>query len=253
MNTRTSTNRRSPHAAVESQPATATRQERGAAVAVGVLYIVATLAGVVAGSIGAPTQPVAMADDRGSVLGSALAMTVMAFAVIGVAVMLYPILVSDAASTVRRGMATGYLASRIAEGTLFLVGVVVVLAMLTLAEDAGARAAGGEGLGTALQAVNEYSVILGQTAFGVGALLVYWLLYVSGRVPAWLALWGLVAAPLFLVSGATLPFTHDSSSTVSTVLYAPLAVQEMAMAVWLIVRGFRPTAAPADRVRRSPA
>jgi hypothetical protein len=52
-----------------------------------------------------------------------------------------------------------------------------------------------------------------------------------------------VSAPLFLVSGALLPFTHDHNSTISTVLYAPLAVQEMVLALWLIVRGFRPAAA----------
>lgn len=231
------------HSPATSGGAATIGRERGAAVAVGVLYVVATLAGVVAGSIGAPTEPGAMAADRGSVLGSALAMTVMALTVIGVAVMLYPIVLRDASTTVRRGMATGYLASRIAEGTLFLVAVVVVLAMLTLGEDAGASAAGAGAVGTALQAVNEYSVILGQTAFGVGAVLVYWLLLVSGRIPAWLALWGLIAAPLFLVSGATLPFTHDSSSAISSVLYAPLAVQEMVMALWLIVRGFRPVVA----------
>jgi hypothetical protein len=239
MSTHAAANRESQ---VATGPGSAGRQERGAAVAVGVLYIVATLAGVVAGSIGAPTDPQAMAAEPGAVLGSALAVTVMALAVIGVAVMLYPVVHGDARTTVRRGMATGYLASRIAEGTLFLVGVVMVLATLRLGRDAAATAAGGEGVGIALQAVNEYAVILGQTAFGVGALLVYWLLYVSGRVPAWLALWGLLAAPLFLVSGATLPFTDDSSSTISTVLYAPLAVQEMVMAVWLIVRGFRPAA-----------
>lgn len=142
-------------------------------------------------------------------------------------------------------MATGYLASSTAEGTLFLVGVVAVLAALTLGEDSAVVSAGGtsEAMGTALQAVNEYAVALGQTTFGVGAALVYWLLYVSRRVPAWLALSGLAATPLFLVSGALLPFTRDPSSTISSVLSAPLGLQEMALAVWLLVRGFRPAAA----------
>ncbi|MCV2395158.1 DUF4386 domain-containing protein [Actinotalea sp. M2MS4P-6] len=231
---------------VVSEGRSANREERTAAVAVGLLYIVATVAGLVAASIGAPTEPTAMAADRGAVLGSALAVTVMACSVIGVAVMLYPVLSRDATSTLRRGMATGYLASRIAEGTLFLVGVVVVLAMLTLGEDAASAGDAGA-VGTALQAVNEYSAVIGQTVFGVGALLLYRLLYVSGRIPAWLALWGLIAAPLFLVSGATLPFTHDPNSTISSVLYAPLAVQEMVMAFWLVVLGFRPVRAAAAR------
>ncbi len=214
------------------------RQERGSAVAVGVLYIVATLAGVVAGGIGAPIEPAEMATSPGAVLASALAVTVMALAVMGVAVMLYPILVQDAGTALRRGMAAGYLTSRIAEGTLFLVGVAAVLALLALGD--AAEPAGSPAVATALQAVNDYSAVLGQTVFAVGVALMSWLLYRSGRVPGWLALWGLASAPLFLVSGATLPFTHDTSSTVSTVLYAPLAVQEMVLAVWLIVRGFRP-------------
>jgi hypothetical protein len=48
-----------------------------------------------------------------------------------------------------------------------------------------------------------------------------------------------------LLAGFTLPFTHDPNSTVSTVLYAPMALQEMVLAGWLIVRGFAPAAGAA--------
>ncbi len=244
MSTHATSRREQRTPAVRPQRVTPARQERSSAVVVGLLYLAATVAGLVAAGIGAPTEPAAMAADRGAVLGSALAVTVMALAVIGVAVMLYPILSRDADTAVRRGMATGYFASRVAEGTLFLVGVVAVLTLLTLGEDTAVPAGEGASLpvAAALQAVNDYSAVLGQTVFGVGALLLYWLLYVSRRVPAWLALWGFAAAPLFLVSGALLPFTHDPSSAVSSALYAPLAVQEMVLAGWLIVRGFRPIA-----------
>lgn len=67
----------------------------------------ATLAGPLAAAIGAATGVAtgvaAMAADRGPVLGSMLAVSVMALAVIGVAVMLYPVLARDATTTVRRG------------------------------------------------------------------------------------------------------------------------------------------------------
>ena len=82
--------------------------------------------------------------------------------------------------------------------------------------------------------------MMGQTAFSVGAALLAWLLLRSGRVPRWLAIWGLIAAPMMLVAGLLLPFTGDPNSAAATLLYAPMAVQEMVFAVWLIGWGFRP-------------
>jgi hypothetical protein len=41
-----------------------------------------------------------------------------------------------------------------------------------------------------------------------------------------------------LVGGLLLPFTGDPNSTASTLLYAPMALQEMVLALWLIARGF---------------
>ncbi len=72
--------------------------------------------------------------------------------------------------------------------------------------------------------------------------MLYWLLFVSQRVPRWLSVWGLVAAPLMLVGGLLLPFTGDPNSTISSLLYAPMGLQEMVLAVWLIVWGLRPAA-----------
>ena len=119
------------------------RTERPTAITAGVLYLLATATGVTAMAIGAPTELAAMAGERGAVLGSALMVTVMALACTGVAVVLYPMMVGDAERTIHRGMATGYLASRIIEGTLFLVGVVATMVMLTLsaqlADTAGTR------------------------------------------------------------------------------------------------------------------
>lgn len=85
------------------------------------------------------------------------------------------------------------------------------------------------------------AAVVAQTAFSVGAALLYWLLLRSGRVPRWLAAWGLVTAPLFLVAGFLLPFTGDPNSAVSSVLYAPMGLQELVFAVWMIGWGFRPT------------
>jgi hypothetical protein len=81
--------------------------------------------------------------------------------------------------------------------------------------------------------------------------MLYWLLLRSGRVPRWLALWGLVAAPLMLVAGFLLPITGDPNSPASTLLYIPMGVQEMVLAIWLIGWGFRPTTADNSTLERS--
>ncbi len=78
--------------------------------------------------------------------------------------------------------------------------------------------------------------------FAVGAALLYYLLFYSRIIPRWLSLWGLVASPLFVVASLSLLWTGDPNSTLSTVLYVPMAVQEMVLAVWLIAKGFDPAA-----------
>jgi len=57
-------------------------------------------------------------------------------------------------------------------------------------------------------------------------------------VPRRLSLWGLVAAPLFLIASLSLLWTGDPNSTLANACFAPMALQEMVLAVWLIVKGF---------------
>jgi len=224
------------------------REERTTAVAVGLLYILATVAGFAALFVNAPNVVAEMAAGRGPVLLTALLDLVMAIAVAGVAVMFYPVLVRDAHTRGKEGLAAWYLGSRITEGAVFVVGVVALMAMLAVSEAMAAApqavASAYDGVAVALTAFFEYSWVAGQSVFCVGAVMLYWLLFVSQRVPRWLSVWGLVAAPMMLIAGLLLPFTGDANSTVSSILYAPMALQEMVLAVWLIARGLRPSSAP---------
>jgi hypothetical protein len=65
----------------------------------------------------------------------------------------------------------------------------------------------------------------------------YYLLYQSKLIPRWLSGWGLIGAILVLAVGLLAMFGLDLGF-----LWAPLAVQEMVLAVWLIVKGFNPSA-----------
>jgi hypothetical protein len=77
--------------------------------------------------------------------------------------------------------------------------------------------------------------------FVLGALMFYFLLYTSKLVPRWLSVWGLLGAVLYF--GAPLLRMFGLSFDY---LMGPLAIQEMVMALWLIVKGFEPAE------RRSP-
>jgi hypothetical protein len=79
--------------------------------------------------------------------------------------------------------------------------------------------------------------------FCFGAVLFYVLLYRSRIVPRWIALWGLVGIPLYAAAYLLAMYgAIDSNSSGQNLLQLPLGVQEMVLAVWMIVRGFRPAA-----------
>jgi hypothetical protein len=66
----------------------------------------------------------------------------------------------------------------------------------------------------------------------------YTALFQSQLVPRWLSLWGLIGAVLLLVAGTLALYGESPTSTISIVLTAPIGIQEMVLAGWLIVKGF---------------
>jgi hypothetical protein len=79
--------------------------------------------------------------------------------------------------------------------------------------------------------------------FCLGVAMFYLLLYRSRIVPRWIAVWGLVAV-LFYVAAVLLAMyaVIGASSSGQVLVFMPMAVQEMVLAVWMIARGFRPAA-----------
>ena len=71
--------------------------------------------------------------------------------------------------------------------------------------------------------------------------MLYSILYKSRLVPRWIAGWGFIAAIAMLIA-SMLPAFTDLSPAIKILLITPIAVQEMVFAVWLIVKGFNPSA-----------
>ena len=77
-----------------------------------------------------------------------------------------------------------------------------------------------------------------------GALIFYGLLYRQRLVPPWLSVWRLLAAALLFVG--TIMILLDllpgiPEATLEAVVAGPIAVNEMVLAAWLILKCFSPT------------
>jgi len=74
-------------------------------------------------------------------------------------------------------------------------------------------------------------------------LLSLYVLYTSRLIPRLLSAWGFVGGVLVLAAAMLYAFNVISAlDAVSALLSLPIAVLEMVLAVWLIVRGFNPSA-----------
>jgi hypothetical protein len=218
---------------------------RKTAIIVGILFIIATAAGLLSEIFGpnlnAPNYLADLSHNESSVVIGALFEFLLAVAVAGIAIALFPVL-----KRLNEGLALGYVIARTVEGLLFTIGVISLLTLLTLGQEfviAGAPDASHfQTSGSLLQAVREWGGgVCSTIIFSLGSLMFYYLLYKSKLIPQWLSGWGLVGATLYLLSGFFPLFGHDSRSTIYLILEAPLGVQEMVMAVWLIAKGFNPT------------
>jgi hypothetical protein len=215
--------------------------DRKAATLIGVLFIVGTVAGalsmiVTEPVLGSPDYLAQVGAGRDRMIGGVLLLLVMGFALALVPVVFWPV-----GRRHDETLAMGYVVFRGAlETVTYLVGAIGWLLLVALSAEPGAGLLAGF-VRTTERVLWEQVIAI---PFILGALMFYTLLYRSRLLPRWLSGWGLVGAMLYIV--APLARMFDISADV---LMAPLAVQEMVMAVWLITKGFSaPATARAPRV-----
>jgi hypothetical protein len=231
---------------------------RKSAIWVGVLWIMATVfpaSSIVAWSALDDGEGILAnaATDKSQLITWALLNLAGAVAAAGVAFMFYPILNRVADTSVKKGLALWYVGTRITEGGMYLVAVLATWAFLPLSREFAAAGAPDashfQTSGIVLQTTQDLALALAQSVFAIGAVMLYYLLFQSRLVPRWLSLWGLVASPLFLIASLSLLWTGDPNSSLANILFVPLGVQEMVLAVWLIVKGFDADALASESAR----
>ncbi len=220
---------------------------RKTAIIVGVLFIIATVASVLGKVVfsqpvlDAPNYLTGIAANENQVIIGAILGLVAAFASASIAIWLYPILKKQ-----NEALALGSVGFRIIESMLYIIVVIGLLSLLTLSREyveAGApETSFFQASGSILLSMREWAGQLGVIAFTLGGMMYYSVFFQSKLIPRWLAGWGFIAVVLSLASallslfGQVVPF-----STVSVLLNLPIGLQEMVLAVWLIVKGFNPS------------
>jgi len=220
---------------------------RKTAIIVGLLFITATVTSILSGvflgsTLNAPNYLTTVSANENQVIIAVIFELILAVSVFGIGFMMFPILKKHIES-----LALGYVGIRLIEAVFIIVASLSLLSLLTLSQEyvAGAlNASYYQPLGTLLLALRDWSYLIGTLIFlGIGSLTLNYLLYQSKLVPRYLSVWGLIGATLILLYGLLGLFglSNDLMSP-STFLALPIAVQEMVFAVWLIVKGFNPSA-----------
>lgn len=229
------------------------REHRAAATTAGILYIVGTVAGILSKAVAAlpvrdANDPLAFAEKHSDAVATgALLVLVMGLSLAFIPVVLFPVL-----RRVDEVLATGYLVIRGAVETACYVIIAIAWLLLapvaeTMSAGSGTSSRAGVRLGTLLIDSDGASAVL-TLVFLLGAALFYVLLYRSRIVPRWITLWGFIGIPLYAAAYLLAIYgAIDSNSSAQNLLCMPVFVQEMVLAVWMIARGFRPSAVSSAR------
>jgi hypothetical protein len=218
---------------------------RKTALVAGVLYLITFISSIPAvfllGPVLSNPNYIVGAGADTQVIGGAFLDLVNAVASIGTAVALF--------SVVRRqneGFALGFVTARMFEAAVIVVGVVSILAVVTLRQ-AGATGTDAASLvttGRALVAIRDWTFLLGPSLIpGVNALLLGYLMYRSRLVPRLIPSLGLVGGPLLISSALGTMFgVNDAVSVWSGVALLPIFLWELSLGLWMTFKGFQRSA-----------
>jgi hypothetical protein len=178
------------------------------------------------------------------VLWGAFAEMVLIFANIGTAVALYPVLKRRFPT-----LSLGFVTARVMESVFIAIGIVAVVTLVTMRQDFSG-ATGAEG--TALAAVGQTLVTLQEWTFNLGpgvvvgvgnGLILGYMMYRTGLVPRAMAMLGLVGGTLLVLSGsAVILGITEAGSSVQVLASMPEFFWELSFGLYLIVKGFKPSA-----------
>ncbi|MFZ3382490.1 MAG: DUF4386 domain-containing protein [Candidatus Methanoperedens sp.] len=219
--------------------------ERKTAIIVGVLYIIGTIAGILSkivswGFLDTPDYLNTIASNASRDQLTAFLILVMGFSLAMMPAVMFPILRRK-----NEALAVGYVIFRGALETFVYIASALSWLLLAIVArqyvDSGAVAAT-QFVSHGILLVKTIGIFDGllSIVFSLSLLMFYSVLYQARLVPRWISGWGLIGVILYFASGL-LMMPGLITSTTNDVLQLPIFLQEMFLAVWLIVKGFDPS------------
>jgi hypothetical protein len=230
---------------------------RKTALAGGLLYLITFIGSIPAAilvgpAINDPNYVVGAGADQQVAFGLVLEL-INVFGCIGCAVALFSVV-----RRVHEGLAIGYVTTRLFEAATITMGVLSLLAVISLRQQ-GAATGDAESLvpvSGALVAIRNWAMILGPNMAAFNALMLGTALYRSRLVPRAIPALGIVGAPILIsfvignILGVAQPGTLFQGIAVM-----PFFIWELVLGLWLTFKGFNESApiAVAERARLAPA
>jgi hypothetical protein len=140
--------------------------------------------------------------------------------------------------------AVAFVSARIIECVFIAIGILGILAIVTLRQDAPSGAT--PALGQGLEAIYEWSFRIGPGFFvGVGnGLILGYMMFKSGLVPRRMAMLGLIGGPLIVLMGVLVIFDvidpgTNAGMAIQGLMTIPEALWELSLGIYLVVKGYR--------------
>lgn len=215
----------------------------------GVFFIIAAVAAITGALLYDPIlkNPDYIIQTRpleAQVLWGAFFEILTALAVIGTPLALYPVL-----KKYNDRMALACVGFRLLEAAMILVGILSLLAMVSLnhefIKEADPNTASYLIAGKSLKALHDWTFTFGPNILlGPSTFMTAYLLYSSRLVPRFISILGLAGGPLIFGCGILVMFgVFPQVSHWAGLLAIPVFLYEMSLAIWLLTRGFNAPAA----------
>jgi hypothetical protein len=211
------------------------------------IAMVTSIAGglLIAAVLDAPKDLAGLAGHKPQTMIGVLLELTNGVAVLGIAAAMFPILRAHHPT-----LAVGYVGNRIIEAVMQVLGSLIPVTLLTFGQQS--VPAGVLEDSRLLQALGGLTLSLRAQAFAMlgiffclGAFLLYGALYRYRLVPRWLSVWGFVSVVLVSIQIVADLFGINAGM----ILPLPIIVNEITLGIWLIVKGFEPSAVASEPFR----
>lgn len=211
------------------------------AVIAGAFYFLGTVMGIfsiiVAGQSSAGDVSVNLGAAPSRLILGAFFIMLMGILLSAMTVFLYPLFRKDSkelamAMVIFRGPL---------EGTGYIITALLWVLLAALSKEfAGADSASLHTVGNLVLEVSNKNGDLQTVFFIIGSMCLFSSFYRTRLIPRWLTIWGFIGAVPYMVYGLLSLFNIGAASL--GFLQLPLFFQELAMGLWLVIKGFNPPA-----------